>query len=222
MVVNGVQDGRSAEPGSWMFPGSSIRIHPNECSVTLPACGRGKRRIPTSAGRSQRRLSSARTCSASTWPPSARWPPMSSRTSARTALRSGVSCSLSGDYAPKRLGGGGAATSIVDALQQVAMRATYAGKLDARSVTDIRRRPASAAANCERQRPRRPRRGPPAAAGRHGGVQAGKIGYSPGVAGQAMMLTGVCSLGSRNLSGPVQRGWPNWSRSWRVSASAAR
>src|SRR6266542_1779076 len=70
---------------------------------------------------------------------------------AATASRSGVSCSLSGNYAPRRSAGAGAATSTVDALQQAAIRAMYTGKLGARSVTDTRRggRSGERGAGCE-------------------------------------------------------------------------
>jgi hypothetical protein len=55
---------------------------------TLVQWGPGTTR--TWAGRSQHRWSSARSCSASTWPPSASWPPGSTRTSAPTAPGSGA------------------------------------------------------------------------------------------------------------------------------------
>ncbi len=54
---------------------------------------------------------------------------MSSPTSARTAPRSGVSCSLSGNSTRKRSGGGGAATSTAGALQQAETQATHVWKI---------------------------------------------------------------------------------------------
>jgi hypothetical protein len=72
---------------------------------------------PDLAGQSQRRWSDARSCSASTWPPSTSWPPRSSRTSAPTAPGSGASCSLSGSSGPRPMAGAGAATSTADRPQ---------------------------------------------------------------------------------------------------------
>ncbi len=60
----------------------------NVCSGTLQQWGHGTTRMW--AGRSRRRSTAARSCSASTWPQSAKWPPASSRTSGRTARRSGA------------------------------------------------------------------------------------------------------------------------------------
>jgi hypothetical protein len=68
----------------------------------------------TWAGRSQRHWSGARSCLASTSPPSASWPPRSSRISAPTALGSGASCSLSGSSGPRRTAGAAAVTSTAD------------------------------------------------------------------------------------------------------------
>jgi hypothetical protein len=65
-------------------------------------------------GRSRRRWSGARSCSASTWPPSIERPPRSSRTSAPTAPGSGASCSSSGNSDPRHTADGEAATSTVD------------------------------------------------------------------------------------------------------------
>ena len=81
------------------------------------ACGRGKDATLISAGRSRRRYSSAPSCLASTWPRSARSPSTSSLTYGQTAPRSGVSCSLSDNSAPRRSVGAAAATSTVDARQ---------------------------------------------------------------------------------------------------------
>jgi hypothetical protein len=52
--------------------------------------GREPGEASRAAGRSRRRWSGPRTCSASTWPPSASWPPRSSRTSTPTGHRAGA------------------------------------------------------------------------------------------------------------------------------------
>ena len=79
---------------------------------TLVGWGPGTTR--TWDGRSRRRWSDAPSCSASSWPPSARWPPRLSRTSAPTAPGSGASCSWSGNFDRRPTAGAVAATSTAD------------------------------------------------------------------------------------------------------------
>ena len=79
---------------------------------TMVGWGPGTTR--TWAGRSRRRSTSARSCSASSWPPSARWPQRSSPTSAPTGPGSGASCSWSGNSDRRPTAGAAAATSTAD------------------------------------------------------------------------------------------------------------
>jgi hypothetical protein len=79
-------------------------------------------------GRSRRRWSGARSCSASTWPASAKPRPRSSRTSVPMAAGSGVSCSLSDNSGPRPTADGGAATSTVDGSQPPTHRPQRAGE----------------------------------------------------------------------------------------------
>jgi hypothetical protein len=69
----------------------------------------------TWAGRSRHRCIAARSCSASTWPPSVRRPPTSSHTCAPTAPGSGALCSSSASSGPRPTGGGAVATSTAAA-----------------------------------------------------------------------------------------------------------
>jgi len=110
----------SREPNEWSpdllhgvtnsrLPGESlattIRADPWVLMARDARTGRptnGSESAPNWAARLPRRCSGVRSCSASTWPPCARRPPTSSRTSAPTAPMSGVSCNLS-DARPRRL-----------------------------------------------------------------------------------------------------------------------
>jgi hypothetical protein len=83
----------------------------------------------TWAGRSQHRCSGARSCSTSTWPPSVRWPPTSSPTSAPTAPGSGASCSSSDSSGPRPTSAAEAATLTVDALRPQVCRAHARARL---------------------------------------------------------------------------------------------
>jgi hypothetical protein len=68
----------------------------------------------TWAGRSRRRWSGARSCLASTWPPSVRRPSTSSRTSVPTAPGFGASCSWNASSGQRRTADAAAATSTAD------------------------------------------------------------------------------------------------------------
>ncbi len=67
-----------------------------------PQGGHQASAVEAAAGRSRPRSTGVRSCSASTWPLSPKRPPASSRTSAWTASRSGVSCSLSDSSTRRR------------------------------------------------------------------------------------------------------------------------
>jgi len=101
-----------------VHPAAVSRIPDSFSNLCSLACRSGDLARPGSGpadrGAAGTLRGAARSCSASTWRPSANSPPRSSRTSAPTAPGSGASCSPSGSSGLRRTAGDGAATSTAD------------------------------------------------------------------------------------------------------------